>query len=261
MKIGSFAQAARTTARTVRHYHQLGLLPEPSRRANGYREYEFTDLVRLLRITWLARAGIPLAKIGDLLKEDERIQQGSKTPAPADSMAARDLELIAMTMAAERDRLDRQMTALTQIRESVTEGRTLSALPPRLAAALDLVATSATGPERSLVERDREMLEVMALSGELRAEMVDAYAALADDPAQLGEALRVGAAFAAIEGRRVCDVEQQIDELVDSLLAAPVVQQMLVGAESEVPTPEEAAFFLPDPAQREIVLRVLRRLS
>ncbi len=46
MKISELAQAAETTVRTVRHYHRLGLLPEPPRSSNGYRVYALEDLVR-----------------------------------------------------------------------------------------------------------------------------------------------------------------------------------------------------------------------
>ena len=46
---------------TVRHYHQLGLLPEPERDGSGYRRYGADDVIALKRICTLARAGVPLA--------------------------------------------------------------------------------------------------------------------------------------------------------------------------------------------------------
>lgn len=39
MRIGEFAELVGVTTRTVRHYHHIGLLPEPDRSANGYRIY------------------------------------------------------------------------------------------------------------------------------------------------------------------------------------------------------------------------------
>lgn len=39
MRIGELAAAVGVTTRTVRHYHHLGLLPEPERLSNGYRNY------------------------------------------------------------------------------------------------------------------------------------------------------------------------------------------------------------------------------
>ena len=50
------------TVRTVRHYHRLGLLPEPERDQSGYRRYGADDVIMLKRVSTLARAGVPLAQ-------------------------------------------------------------------------------------------------------------------------------------------------------------------------------------------------------
>lgn len=60
------ADLAGTTVNTIRHYHRLGLLNEPERRYNGYKQYGAQDLVRLLRIRRLADLGVPLSRIGDV---------------------------------------------------------------------------------------------------------------------------------------------------------------------------------------------------
>ncbi|MBX9472984.1 MerR family transcriptional regulator [Microcella sp.] len=60
------ADLAGTTVNTVRHYHRLGLLDEPERRVNGYKQYGVRDLVCLLRIRRLVDLGVPLAQIGDV---------------------------------------------------------------------------------------------------------------------------------------------------------------------------------------------------
>lgn len=39
MRIGEYAALVGVSTRTVRHYHHLGLLPEPARLSNGYRDY------------------------------------------------------------------------------------------------------------------------------------------------------------------------------------------------------------------------------
>uniref|UniRef100_UPI0037167E9A MerR family transcriptional regulator n=2 Tax=Bacillati TaxID=1783272 RepID=UPI0037167E9A len=44
------AELAGTSLRAVRHYHEVGLLEEPERRANGYKQYGVAHLVRALRI-------------------------------------------------------------------------------------------------------------------------------------------------------------------------------------------------------------------
>ncbi|WP_147916125.1 MerR family transcriptional regulator [Ruania zhangjianzhongii] len=60
------AELAGTTVNTVRHYHRLGLMKEPERRYNGYKQYSVPDLVRLLRIRRLAELGVPLSQIAEV---------------------------------------------------------------------------------------------------------------------------------------------------------------------------------------------------
>jgi DNA-binding transcriptional MerR regulator len=59
------AELAGTTVNTVRHYHRLGLLEEPQRRHNGYKQYGARELARLVRIRRLVELGVPLARIGE----------------------------------------------------------------------------------------------------------------------------------------------------------------------------------------------------
>lgn len=65
------ADMAGTTVNTIRHYHRLGLLDEPERRYNGYKQYGVRHLVRLLRIRRLADLGVPLSKVGPVGAGDE----------------------------------------------------------------------------------------------------------------------------------------------------------------------------------------------
>lgn len=50
------AEMAGTTVKSVRLYHQRGLLEEPERSPNGYKKYEVRHLVDLLRIRRLRRS-------------------------------------------------------------------------------------------------------------------------------------------------------------------------------------------------------------
>ncbi len=59
------------STRTVRHYHHLGLLPEPERLANGYREYRLRDAVALARVRRLAELGLSLDEVRDVLADDQ----------------------------------------------------------------------------------------------------------------------------------------------------------------------------------------------
>ncbi|WP_440708212.1 MerR family transcriptional regulator [Herbiconiux sp. YIM B11900] len=72
MRSSDLARLAGVTVRTLRHYHQIGLLPEPERSANGYRLYTTSDLVRVLRARRLADVGVPLGRIDPAVDvEDE----------------------------------------------------------------------------------------------------------------------------------------------------------------------------------------------
>src|SRR4051812_43225485 len=70
LTIGQLASYAGVTIRAVRHYHQVGLLPEPERNASGYRTYDVNAVVRLIRIRTLVEAGVPLARVQELLDAD-----------------------------------------------------------------------------------------------------------------------------------------------------------------------------------------------
>ena len=76
LTIGQLADYVGVTIRAVRHYHQRGLLPEPARDASGYRRYDAQAVIDLVRIKTLADAGVPLARIAELLDaEPERFAQ------------------------------------------------------------------------------------------------------------------------------------------------------------------------------------------
>jgi DNA-binding transcriptional MerR regulator len=67
LTISQLAAYAGVTVRAVRHYHQIGLLPEPERDQSGYRIYGAAAVVQLIRIRTLADAGVPLARVQELL--------------------------------------------------------------------------------------------------------------------------------------------------------------------------------------------------
>lgn len=78
------AELAGTSLRAVRHYHEVGLLPEPARRSNGYKQYGVAHLVRLLRIKRLVDLGFSLTRIAELGEDDH---------PPTDALRALDAEL------------------------------------------------------------------------------------------------------------------------------------------------------------------------
>jgi DNA-binding transcriptional MerR regulator len=65
------ADLAGTTIKAVRHYHAMGMLDEPRRTANGYKQYETAHLIRLVQIKRLSDLGLPLAQIATMDRADQ----------------------------------------------------------------------------------------------------------------------------------------------------------------------------------------------
>ncbi|MFE0172291.1 MerR family transcriptional regulator [Streptomyces sp. NPDC059002] len=74
--IGQLARYIGVSTKTIRVYHDKGLLPEPDRDASGYRRYGAHDAIDLIKIRTLAEGGVPLARIRALRSAtDEEFQQ------------------------------------------------------------------------------------------------------------------------------------------------------------------------------------------
>ena len=142
LTIGELAAYAGVTIRAVRHYHHVGLLPEPERNASGYRTYDAAAVVRLIRIRTLAEAGVPLARVQELLDAD--------ATAFAEATAQIDRELRA------------QIRGLQEHRRRIAQLATGDSLavPDEVADYLDRVR--AIGAHESLVEAERDAWILMA---------------------------------------------------------------------------------------------------
>jgi MerR family copper efflux transcriptional regulator len=82
--IGEVAKRAGVGIDTVRYYERSDLLPSPTRRASGYREYEASDVRRLRFIRRAKEIGFSLDEIRELLvlsSDRERGVRGIKTRA------------------------------------------------------------------------------------------------------------------------------------------------------------------------------------
>ena len=84
LTISQVAAYAGVSVRTVRWYHQRGLLPEPPRDNSGYRRYNGQAVIDLVRSSTLAGAGVPLARVGELLRADEAEFQAAVTEVDAE---------------------------------------------------------------------------------------------------------------------------------------------------------------------------------
>ncbi len=125
------ADLAGTSLRAVRHYHEVGLLAEPERRSNGYKQYGVAHLVRLVRIKRLVDLGFSLPQIAALGDTDEHPEQ-----------ALRELD----------DELAATIARLQRARDELAEILTTSAptdLPTEFAA--PTAAAKMTDADRKLV--------------------------------------------------------------------------------------------------------------
>jgi Cu(I)-responsive transcriptional regulator len=67
MNIGEAAAASSVSAKMIRHYESIGLIPTPKRTLAGYRTYSEND-IHILRFVHQARnLGFPIRQIGQLL--------------------------------------------------------------------------------------------------------------------------------------------------------------------------------------------------
>lgn len=69
---------AGTTVKAIRHYHQTGVLAEPNRRENGYKEYGPEHLDRLLHILRMREIGFPVAQIGEGMRSEDASAVGTE---------------------------------------------------------------------------------------------------------------------------------------------------------------------------------------
>jgi MerR family copper efflux transcriptional regulator len=68
MFIHELARLTGISARTIRYYESIGLLPDPERGANNYRQYTSEITERLGFITTARSLGFSLADIGEFLE-------------------------------------------------------------------------------------------------------------------------------------------------------------------------------------------------
>lgn len=163
LTIGQLASYAGVTVRAVRHYHKIGLLPEPERDRSGYRTYNAAAIVRLIRIRALADAGVPLAHVQDLLDASPAEFAGS-------------VEEIDRKLRAEIRRLQRTRERLAR----VAAGEQL-ALPPSVVGYLDRLRGLGVGERYIALERDAWIMLAAQVPDLIDAIMVSKHEQL-DDP-------------------------------------------------------------------------------
>jgi DNA-binding transcriptional MerR regulator len=146
VKIGDAAAFAGTTPRAIRHYHEIGLLPEPERGGDDRRRYRYEDMIRLLWIRKMADAGIALDDIRDAFTTGT-----ASAGADSGDGIAGILEQLEETLAEQEAELRRQRTAVQRMR---TEGSRMGLLSDFVTERLKSL------PEGSLRQADLDSLLV-----------------------------------------------------------------------------------------------------
>ncbi|WP_435094289.1 MerR family DNA-binding transcriptional regulator [Clavibacter michiganensis] len=228
VRIGDAAAFVGVTPRTIRHYHQIGLIPEPERGTDDRRRYGYADMVRLMWIRRMADAGIALEDIRAAFADPEAGEgaaAAADAAAPAAPATAGDddvadvLGRLEATLAAQEAELRRQRDAVRRLR----------ARGSRLGLLSDLVARRLEGlPEGSLRQADLDALLVMERSlGTLVAALnATRYIAVATLPGLREASDRVDAAEEALDDTvsvddpRVAEVAAERRAFEEALQAA-----------------------------------------
>ncbi|MFE3247329.1 MerR family transcriptional regulator [Streptomyces sp. NPDC059209] len=239
MRIGEIAALVGVTSRAVRHYHHLGLLPEPERRANGYRVYTVRDAVLLARIRRLSELGLSLDEVRDVLADD----------------AGRELAEVLGELDADLARQEEEIRTRRRRLAELMAG----SLPPEGPVSPALARLLGAMPETTspMAAKDRELLTLLDTVG--GDEIVyDALLPLTRDPDVLALYERLDDLADAAAG------DPRVGPLAEALAAVIPVEVLAKLATADGPELEGFGdAFLADftPAQAEVARQVMEELA
>lgn len=173
MQVKDVAELTGTTVRTIRYYHQIGLLAVPPVRS-GRRDYDLSHVARVGRIRWLVDSGLPLAQITLALAV-------SRAPTSTDQrdVVVTDLRETLELLGERIQALTRQRDRLITLVASLEGGDSLSPMPRPVAAFYDALAAAAPDEvTQTGVRRERDFLELAYLRGEVPPEAELLFAAV-----------------------------------------------------------------------------------
>ncbi|HEX8995901.1 MAG TPA: MerR family transcriptional regulator [Ktedonobacterales bacterium] len=109
--IGQVSQRTGISAKTIRYYEEVGLLPRPARGENHYRRYDRADVNRLLLLRRIKLLGAPLSEAKTLL-------------ASATDARCVDAQEALLTLVDDRlTALDQQIAELLALRDQIHDYR------------------------------------------------------------------------------------------------------------------------------------------
>lgn len=220
MRVKELADLTGTTVRTIRHYHQIGLLEVPDIRFS-YRDYDLSHVARMTRIRWLSQAGIDLSSIASILEAEVEATdlRGVSGDAHVAKTVLDDLNAAVGELDRQVDRLRDQRERLCQLVASVEAGGALSPMPASMVRFYDTMERRCTDDScRRTVRRERDFNEVAFYRGDMPVEVGLMFEGL-DEP-QLAESAD---AFRDL-ARSADGAEPPSDDDIDTIAAAVVAR-------------------------------------
>lgn len=208
LTISQLAAYAGVTVRAVRHYHQIGLLPEPKRNESGYRAYDADAVVRLIQIHTLADAGVPLARVQELLDADP--------DAFADGVEQIDQDL--------RDEIRRLQSSRRRLAE-LADGHD-PALPPSVAGYLDRLRGLGVDERYIQLERNAWIMIAAQVPDQIDSVIAAKHADL-DDPkmVRLYQLLSDGLSW-SVDDPRIVEVANHLEAMMIHAVEAGEVDDL-----------------------------------
>jgi DNA-binding transcriptional MerR regulator len=228
------AQLAGTSLRTVRHYHEIGLLDEPERLSNGYKMYRTEHLIRLIEIRRLTGLGFSLGQIAEMDDDPAHLDE---------TLQEVDAELASTIARLEEARRELAELRLAPVQTDMPLGLSAAATEAKLSRAdrsLFAVLSQVLGTDTS--EHWQGMLEGY--------ERDDADAAFDALPADADEATREALA------QRLAPRMQALNDTHGS--PSRTLEHAAVGGRIATNALVEALFDLYNPAQLDVFARIWR---
>nr|WP_221379904.1 MerR family transcriptional regulator [Actinoplanes polyasparticus] len=216
------AELAGTTVNTVRYYHRVGLLEEPERRPNGYKQYGVRHLTCLLRIRRVVELGVPVSRIGEL-QGDGRL-------------AAEVLKQVDVALAAEIERLRQSRSAIATILRA--------GAPVDVPVGFESVASRLSAHDTAILHVCGQMLDEDAMKDLRRmaeagadpvSREIEALPADADEPARR----RLAEQLAPILAQHLVDYPWLTDPAAHLTRSRDTARQTLIDAVAEFYNPAQ----------------------
>jgi DNA-binding transcriptional MerR regulator len=122
MQIGDVADRTGLSLRTIRHYEEVGLLPEAQRSAGGFRLYTEDAVARLLLIKRMKPLEFSLEEMRDLIETRDRLVGPRLDEGTRNSLLERLAtyqSLVERKLAVLRERVDNAQSFADQLRDDM----------------------------------------------------------------------------------------------------------------------------------------------